>query len=159
MKAKRVQAFLQKVFLLDILEGLLVTLKFYFSPKVTIPYPEKVLAPTARFRGILRLYRDEKGEPLCIACKACQRICPLNCFDIEGARPEGSKVLRPTRYDWKLDRCTFCGLCVEVCPTDAIRFSREFRMSLIGKDHLLFHLPDMYIEGGELQRFLCGGCP
>ena len=159
MKTKRVQAFLQKVFLLDILEGLLVTLKFYFSHKVTIQYPEKVKPPAARFRGILRLYRDEKGEPLCIACKACQRICPLNCFDIEGARPEGSKVLRPTRYDWKLDRCTFCGLCVEVCPTDAIRFSREFRMSLIAKDHLLFHLPDMYIEGDEFQRFLCGGCP
>jgi NADH-quinone oxidoreductase chain I len=159
MKAKRLQAFFQKVFLLDILQGLLVTLKFYFSRKVTIPYPEKVQTPAARFRGLLRLYRDEKGEPLCIACKACQRICPLDCFEIEGARPEGSKVLRPTRYDWKLNRCTFCGLCTEVCPTDAIRFSREFRMSLIGKDHLLFHLPDMYIEGDELQRFLCGGCP
>ncbi len=159
MRTQRLLAFLQKVFLFDILQGLFVTLKFYFSRKVTIPYPERVQPPTARFRGILRLYRDEQGEPLCIACKACQRVCPLDCFDIEGARPEGSKVLRPTRYDWKLDRCTFCGLCTEVCPTDAIRFSREFRMSLVGKDHLLFHLPDMYIEGDELQRFLCGGCP
>jgi len=159
MKVKRVQQFLQKVFLLDILQGLLVTLKYYFSRKVTIPYPEKVKPPAARFRGILRLYRDGEGVPLCIACKACQRICPTNCFDIEGARPEGSKVLRPAKYDWKLHRCSFCGLCVEVCPTDAIRFSREFRMSLVGKEHLLFRLPDMYREGEDLQKFLCGGCP
>lgn len=155
---KSVQEIFQKVFLLDILQGLLVTLKHYFSRKVTVQYPEKVKEPAARFRGLLRLYRDEKGEPLCIACKACQRICPTNCFEIEGARREGSKVLRPTRYDWKLDRCSFCGLCVEVCPTDAIRFSREFRMSLVGKDHLHFRLPDMYLEGEDLQEFICGGC-
>jgi NADH-quinone oxidoreductase subunit I len=158
MKMKRVQGFLQKVFLLDILQGLLVTLKHYFSPKVTVPYPEKIKEPSGRFRGILRLYRDEKGEPLCIACQACQRACPTDCFTIEGARLEGSKVLRPTRYDWKLYRCSFCGLCTEVCPTDAIRFSREFRMSFLGKDHLLFRLPDMYLEGEALQEFICGGC-
>jgi formate hydrogenlyase subunit 6/NADH:ubiquinone oxidoreductase subunit I len=88
---------------------------------------------------MLRLFRDEAGEPLCIACKACQRICPTHCFDIEGARPEGSKVMRPTKFDWKLDRCTSCGLCVEVCPTDAIRFS-NFRMSAWG-GRAPFHLP------------------
>jgi NADH-quinone oxidoreductase subunit I len=155
---KTVQEYLQKFFLIDILQGLFVTLKHYFSPKVTIPYPEKVKESAARFRGILRLYRDEKGEPLCIACKACQRACPTACFDIVGERPEGSKILRPTRYDWKLDRCSFCGLCVEVCPSDAIRFSREFRMSFLSKDHLLFRLPDMYLEGEALQEFICGGC-
>ncbi|MGZ4887221.1 MAG: NuoI/complex I 23 kDa subunit family protein [Candidatus Aminicenantales bacterium] len=155
---KSIQEIFQKVFLLDILQGLLVTLKHYFSPKVTIQYPEKVKEPAARFRGILRLFRDERGEPLCIACKACLRICPTKCFEIEGARPEGSKVLRPTRFDWKLDRCSFCGLCTEVCPTFAIRFSREFRMSLLAKGPLLFHLEDMYIEGDALQDRLCGGC-
>lgn len=161
MKSKtgRLQRFFQKVFLFDIFEGLFVTLKYYFSSKVTIPYPEKVKQPAARFRGILRLYRDAQGEPLCIACKACQRICPTDCFVVEGFRPEGSKVLRPTRYDWKLFRCNFCGLCTEVCPTDAIRFSREFRMSLLGKEHLTFHHDDMYLEGEDLQKFLCGGCP
>jgi NADH-quinone oxidoreductase subunit I len=155
---KTLREYLQSFFLSDILQGLSVTLKHYFSRKVTVQYPEEVRTVPGRFRGLLRLRRDEAGEPLCIACKACQRACPCGCFDIEGARPEGSKVMRPTRYDWKLERCCFCGLCTEACPTDAIRFSSEFRMSLLDKGRLHFRLPDMYLEGQDLQDFLCGGC-
>lgn len=144
--------FLKKFFLGDILQGLWVTLRYYFSPKVTVQYPEEVQPVPARFKGILRLFRNDQGEPLCIACKLCQKICPTDCFDIEGVRPEGVRLMRPTKYDWKLGRCTFCGLCVEICPTDAIRFSREFRMTSVDKERLLFRLPEMYFEGEELQE-------
>ena len=154
----RLGRFLRMVFLLDILQGLWVTLRLYFSRKVTIQYPEKVLEPAERFRGILRLHRDERGEPLCIACKACQRACGTNCFDIEGKKEEGAKVMRPVKFDWTLDRCSFCGFCVEVCPTGAIRFSREFRLTGTGKEGLLFHLPEMYLAGESLQRHLCASC-
>jgi NADH-quinone oxidoreductase chain I len=155
---KAIVRFLKKFFLVDMLLGLSVTLRHYFSRKVTIQYPEQVKEPGTRFRGLLRLYRDEQGEPLCIACKACQRICPTGCFDIEGLKAEGAKILRPVKFDWTLDRCTFCGLCVEVCPTSAIRFSKEFRMTAVEKPGLRFDLPAMYEEGPELQKHLCGGC-
>ena len=152
----KLKALLRKLFLWDILQGLWVTLRYYFSPKVTIEYPEEVQPVPARFKGTLRLYRDEQGEPLCIACKLCQNICPTDCFDIAGERPPGARRMRPTKYDWKLGRCTFCGLCVEVCPTDAIRFSLEFRMSSVEKDRLFFRLPEMYLQGEELQEKFCG---
>ncbi len=155
---RSLRAFLRKVFLLDILQGLAVTLRLYFSRKATVSYPEKVKAPAPRFRGIPRLHRDDEGRPLCIACKLCQHACPTNCFDIEGRREPGAKTLSPVKYDWKLDRCTFCGLCVEICPTAAIRFSLEFRMTAVRRDSLFFHLPDMYLEGDPLQEFLCEGC-
>ena len=154
----RLKRFLKMAFLLDILQGLGVTLRLYFSRKVTVQYPEQVQEPAPRFRGILRLHRDEGGEPLCIACKACQRACGTNCFDIEGKKEEGAKVMRPVKFDWKLDRCSFCGFCVEVCPTAAIRFSREFRLTGTGKVGLFFRLPDMYLAGEDLQEHLCAGC-
>ena len=154
----KLKALARKVFLLDILQGLAVTLRLYFSKKSTVPYPEKVKLPAERFRGIPRLYRDEKGEPLCIACKLCQHVCGTDCFDIEGERDKASKRMKPVKFDWKLERCSFCSLCVEVCPTRAIRFSREFRMTAVDKGKLLFHLPDMYLNGVDLQDFLCGGC-
>jgi NADH-quinone oxidoreductase subunit I len=152
------RGFLRRFFLVDILKGLLITLKYYFSRKVTIPYPERVRALPPRFKGLLRLYRDEAGEPLCIACQLCQKICPTHCFDIEGHRVPERKTPKPVRYEWKLFRCSFCGLCTEVCPTSAIRFSREFRMTMLQKNKLLFHLPEMYLEGEELQKYLCEGC-
>jgi len=154
----RLKRFLKMAFLVDILQGLGVTLRLYFSRKVTVEYPEEVQEPAERFRGILRLHRDEKGEPLCIACKACQRACGTNCFDIEGKREDGAKIMRPTKFDWKLDRCSFCGFCVEVCPTSAIRFSREFRLTGTEKEGLFFRLPDMYLAGEDLQTHLCAGC-
>lgn len=154
----RVARFLRSFFLVDIVKGLAVTLRLYFSRKVTIEYPEEVQAPAERFRGLLRLYRDEKGEPLCIACKACQRACGQGCFDIEGKKEEGAKVMRPTRFDWKLDRCSFCGLCVEVCPTSAIRFSPEFRLTGVRREALRFALDEMYLSGDALQDRLCAGC-
>ena len=154
----RIGRFLKSFFLVDMVRGLAVTLRLYFSRKVTVQYPEQVQEPSPRFRGIVRLHRNEQGEPLCIACKACQRACGTACFDIEGKKEEGAKVMRPTRFDWKLDRCTFCGFCVEVCPTSAIRFSREFRLTSLSRRPLLFHHPEMYLTGEELQKHICEGC-
>lgn len=145
---------IKKALLLDIFKGLIVTLKFYFSPKLTVQFPERVKEPRERFRGILRLYRDETGTTLCIACKACQRACPEFCFDIEGQK-DGSGKMRPVKFDWRLERCTFCGLCVEVCPTDAIRFSHEFRLSTTDRSRLFFRHEEMYEDydlAGHLRR-------
>jgi NADH-quinone oxidoreductase subunit I len=154
----RVTRFFRSFFLVDILRGLAVTLRVYFSRKVTIEYPEKVKAPAPRFRGLPRLFRDETGEPLCIACKLCQKSCGTNCFDIEGEKEPGARLMRPTKFDWKLERCSFCGFCVEICPTSAIRFSPEFRLTGVRREGLLFHLDDMYLTGEALQDHLCGGC-
>jgi len=151
---EKIKKFLTKVLLIDLLTGLWVTLKYTFKPKVTYQYPEKVKPPRPRFRGILRLHRDAQGQPLCIACKMCQRACPENCFDIEGAKNEAGKM-RPTRFNWKLERCTFCGLCVEACPTAAIRFSHEFRLSTADRRTLIFSMDQMYGDF-DLQKHFQG---
>ncbi len=48
--------------------------------------------------------------PICVSCDACKLICPENAIISNG-----------TNYhvdDWS---CTFCGLCIEVCPVDCIK--------------------------------------
>jgi len=153
---KKIIRFLRTFLLLDIVAGMGVTLKRYFGRKITIEYPEKQQVLPERFKGTIRLYKDDAGVPLCIACKACQRICPCGCFDIEGERDPATKKMRPVKFDWILERCASCSLCVEVCPTAAIRFSKEFRMSTAHKPGLRFALPDMYLEGEPLQAHLRG---
>ncbi len=145
--------FLRMFFLIDLLEAMWTTFKYNFLPKATIQYPEEVKEPSDRFRGILRLHKDENGIPLCIACKMCQRTCPQNCFDIEGAKDENNKM-RPVKFDWKLERCSFCGFCAEACPTKAIRFSKEFRLSTPDRSTLFFNLSDMYSDYDLQKRFL-----
>jgi len=151
-------AFLKKVLLLDLLTGLWVTFKYTVRPKVTVQYPEQVKPPRARFRGLLRLHKGDDGAPLCVACKMCQRSCPDGCFAIEGAKNEAGKMA-PVRFDWDLAHCSFCGLCVEACPTNALRFSKEFRMATPDASRLHFTMEQMdptfdvqsYLLGEELK--------
>lgn len=146
--------FLKTIFLVDLLKGMWVTFKYTFTKKVTIQYPEQVKEPRERFRGILRLQRNEQNEPLCIACKMCEKSCPESCFSIEGIRNDAGK-LKPAKFDWKMQRCSFCGICVEVCPTDALRFSKEFRMATLDKEKYNFTIDKMYPDF-DIQKYFLG---
>ena len=147
-------AFLKKVLLLDLLTGLWVTFKYTVRPKVTVQYPEQVKPPRARFRGLLRLHKGDDGAPLCVACKMCQRSCPDGCFAIEGEKNAAGKMA-PVRFDWDLSHCSFCGLCVEACPTSALRFSQEFRLATPDASRLHFTLAQMDPEF-DAQAYLLG---
>ena len=64
-----VRNFLRTYLLLELLQGLTVTWKNLFRPKVTINYPEEKTPQSARFRGMHALRRYPNGEERCIACK------------------------------------------------------------------------------------------
>jgi NADH-quinone oxidoreductase subunit I len=103
----------------ELRQGLAVTLRYMFAPKITVQYPEEKTPMSNRFRGLHALRRYPNGEERCIACKLCEAVCPAMAITIESAaRDDGSR--RTTRYDIDLTKCIFCGFCEEACPVDAI---------------------------------------
>jgi NADH-quinone oxidoreductase subunit I len=103
----------------ELRQGLAVTLRYMFAPKITIQYPEEKTPMSPRFRGLHALRRYPNGEERCIACKLCEAVCPAMAITIESTeREDGSR--RTSRYDIDLTKCIFCGFCEEACPVDAI---------------------------------------
>jgi formate hydrogenlyase subunit 6/NADH:ubiquinone oxidoreductase subunit I len=134
------------------------------------------LAP--RFRGAVgMLPHPETGREKCVGCGLCPQICPNDCITIgviEDERPEaehfdewhpfehyymkGLDPLEPRAkkmtYYYEINelRCLFCGLCVEVCPVEAIIMSHHFEMATdnrgetIYDKHKLLNLGKMYMS-------------
>jgi NADH-quinone oxidoreductase subunit I len=138
-----VRNFFKTYLLLEMFQGLWVTLKNMFRPKITVNYPEEKTPQSARFRGLHALRRYPNGEERCIACKLCEAVCPALAITIESdVSNDGTR--RTTRYDIDLFKCIYCGFCEEACPVDAIVETRlhEYHMeergeNIMSKDKLL----------------------
>lgn len=111
--------FFKTFFLAELFRGLWVTLRYCFTKKITIQYPEQKTPLSPRFRGLHALRRYPDGEERCIACKLCEAVCPALAITIDSTESEDGKR-RTTRYDIDLTKCIFCGFCEEACPVDAI---------------------------------------
>lgn len=115
----RIQHLLSSFMLLELLQGMRLTGRYFFARKITVQYPEERTPVSPRFRGLHALRRYPNGEERCIACKLCEAVCPAMAITIESAqREDGTR--RTTRYDIDFTKCIFCGFCEEACPVDAI---------------------------------------
>ena len=99
----------------------------------TVQYPHEKEVPPIRARGVIALYEDN-----CTACMLCVRSCPDWCIYIEGhkqlapprrAGGKPRKVNHLDRFDIDYALCMYCGICVEVCPFDALFWSPEYEYS------------------------------
>ena len=114
-----VVAYLRSLLLVELAQGMWLTLKYLFRPKYTLMYPMEKTPQSPRFRGIHALRRYPNGEERCIACKLCEAVCPALAITIDSEpRADGSR--RTTRYDIDLFKCIYCGFCEESCPVDSI---------------------------------------
>lgn len=115
----RIIHYFKSLMLLELLQGLWLTLKYLFRPKYTLMYPMEKIPQSPRFRGIHALRRYPNGEERCIACKLCEAVCPALAITIDSEKREDG-TRRTTRYDIDLFKCIFCGFCEESCPVDSI---------------------------------------
>ena len=103
---------------------------------VVSEYPEVPAKLQPRYRGRLTLLRDEAGEIKCVCCMSCEKICPTQAITIEAGKKEGRKTKLPLRYDFQMERCIFCGFCVESCPFDAIVLNDQFELAVYDREDL-----------------------
>ena len=133
--------------LMDFLKGLLLGLRYFFSPKATINYPHEKGPLSPRFRGEHALRRYSNGEERCIACKLCEAICPAQAITID-AEPRDDGSRRTTRYDIDMTKCIYCGFCQEACPVDAIVEGPNFEFATENREEL-FYSKEKLLENGD----------
>ncbi len=141
--------------LVELISGMVLTLKYFFKPKVTVNYPFEKGPLSPRFRGEHALRRYPSGEERCIACKLCEAICPAQAITIE-AEPRDDGSRRTTRYDIDMTKCIYCGFCEEACPVDAIVEGPNFEFAVETREEL-FYNKEKLLENGDKWEVEIGG--
>ena len=144
--------FLKTFLLWELLQGLWVTLKVMFQPKLTINYPEEKTPQSPRFRGLHAQRRYANGEERCIACKLCEAICPAQAITIEAGPRRNDGTRRTVRYDIDMVKCIYCGLCQEACPVDAIVEGPNFEFATETREELFYDKAKLLANGDRWER-------
>ena len=118
--------------IVGLIKGLTVTLRTMLKPSVTRQYPHVKPDLPARTRGVIALKQEN-----CTVCYKCARECPDWCIYIDahkethppasGGKARSAKIL--DRFDIDFSLCMYCGICIEVCPFDALFWSPEYEYS------------------------------
>ncbi len=150
-KESAVETFFNRIFFIDFIKGLSLTLKYNLSRSITLRYPdEEKWIPYKRFRGQHTLNRDEYGRELCVGCELCAKSCPTDCITVipmedSAGRGIADRVARV--WEVNLTRCMFCGLCEDACPTEALKLGREYELSCFSLSNAVMDKDRILIAG------------
>ncbi len=111
-----------------LINGLAVTFRTMTKKTTTQQYPDIQPELPPRSRGVIALLEEN-----CTVCMLCARECPDWCIYIDShkeevvvpgaARARQRNVLDRFAIDFSL--CMYCGICIEVCPFDALFWAPE----------------------------------
>jgi len=136
----------ERLYLPQIAVGLGVTARhivgvMFGGKAITVQYPEEQHVPSANYRGVHRLNKDEQGRVKCVACMLCATACPAHCIDIVGATapevwPDREKYCESFVIDEL--RCIYCGMCEEACPVEAIELTGLYDLTGLSREQMIF---------------------
>ena len=146
----KVVHYFKSLMLLELVQGMWLTLKYLFRPKYTLMYPMEKFPQSPRFRGLHALRRYPNGEERCIACKLCEAVCPALAITIDSEqRADGTR--RTTRYDIDLFKCIYCGFCEESCPVDSIVETHVLEYHFDKREQSVVTKPQLLAIGDRLE--------
>jgi NADH-quinone oxidoreductase subunit I len=147
-------AFWERLYLPVFIGGLKVTLRHFFSKKVTMQYPEEKWVVPEGYRGAPYLVRDQDGNTKCVSCQLCEFVCPPKAIKITPPGPDGAAADRPNaekmprEFEINMLRCIFCGFCQEVCPEEAIFLMKDYSLTGASREEMVFNKEKLLALGG-----------
>lgn len=127
----------QRMYLPEVVKGLINTFKMMLRPSTTIDYvgekskPEQRHVPAVGYRGEHYLKVDDGGNIKCVACYMCSTACPAECITIVGEEAPAEqfgaqRFKKPKVFEIDMLKCIYCGMCAEACPKDAIALTTTY---------------------------------
>ncbi len=141
---------LKRLLLIDIINGLLLTLKHMFKRKVTTKYPYEKTPLSPRFKMEHALRRGSSGKELCIACKLCEAACPSQAITIE-SKSNKNGIRCTKKYDIDMTKCIYCGMCQDACPVNAIFLGPNYEFAKETKNELLYDKEKLLDNGDRWE--------
>jgi len=109
-------------------------LKFSVKPPHTLDYPRQKRQDVPDYRGF-----HVNTLSTCVGCGNCQDICMNEAIDM--VQPKGPVSAKNAsglvpRIDY--GRCCWCGLCVDVCGPNSLRFEGDYVYASPDPDSFLY---------------------
>ncbi len=138
------------IFQIDLIKGLSLTIRYFFSKPITMRYPEERWELPPNHRGAQILKKHPDGKERCVGCGLCPEICPSDAITLVTSENEAGDK-RVDFYEIDLGLCIYCGYCQEVCPVNAVFLGQDYELTVTDLGRLKVGRDEMLQKGDDPQ--------
>jgi len=128
-------------------KGLTVTIRHMFRHPVTTQYPEERLVTSRRIRGNELIWDNIK----CTGCATCAKTCPQGAILVMTSVNLDENRYKVENFEVDTGYCIQCGICVEVCPYEALYMGYAYERAKYRRGELV-QRNEMLLTSAERPR-------